>query len=462
MTGHDAFLALTGTLEARLSDWHVPPGGRVWLAVSGGADSVALLRAAAGTTQWSFGVLHVDHGLRPTSEGDRKWVAEAAARHGFEFRYLSLQGLSESAERKAWGMEAAARAARYSWFSEVAGPDGVVLTAHHADDQRETRLLHLLRGSRPESLMGMLPWHTDFGFQLGRPFLGLERSTLMAAISRAHANWREDESNADPAFLRNRIRHELIPLLDSIRPGWEAGLSRWGRLASDWSHHLSGVLEGLPTERLPLSTIEQAPSPEHLIMLWGGPLGFGAAAAPALLQLAHATTEVGRMRASASHVVIREREALVARPSTATSERLPQYWLPNERISTGRLTTPDGTLDWRLTPADGPPNIDGSALTAQLEWCRLAPPFCLRPWREGDRIAPLGMEGSQLISDVLTQRKVPSADRAAQWVVEQEDGRIAWLVGHRIARDAALVRTESESASAHPRKVLVLTWEPRR
>ena len=115
---------------------------------------MALLHAAA-LVDGDFGVVHVDHGLRAESAEDLAFVRAAAGQLGLAFRSHTVQGLADSSARKKWGVEAAARAARYAWIAEVAGPDGTVLTAHHADDQRETRLLHLLRGSRPEAMTGM-------------------------------------------------------------------------------------------------------------------------------------------------------------------------------------------------------------------------------------------------------------------------------------------------------------------
>lgn len=444
-------------LEAFLG-WYGPRSTeQVWLAVSGGADSMALLHAA-GTLGGRFGVLHVDHGLRPDSHADRAFVQGQADALGMAFKAIRLDGLADSEFRKSQGIEAAARHARYAWMAEMAGADGLVLTAHHADDQRETRLLHLLRGSRAEALTGMAALHRGFGCAVGRPFLSLTRRQLVDGLEQSGISWREDPSNRLPDFLRNRIRHELIPLLDDIRPGWESGLERMGEVASEWGRFMAGIIPGPEdgTAAFPLALLHNCPSPLHALGLWGQAYGFGPAQAGALAQLADTDTEVGRKRCSETHCIVREREALVALPLEAVADRSPRTWEPGGTSDEGTIATPDGNLAWRIEdrlPEAGP---DPDDATAELWWDALRLPLTLRPWRDGDRIAPLGMEGSQLVSDILTQRKVPAGQRKDQWVIEETGGRIAWLVEHRLDRGAALPAEKKEG------RVLRLRWSTSR
>ncbi|MBL6618894.1 MAG: tRNA lysidine(34) synthetase TilS [Flavobacteriales bacterium] len=446
----------------RLLNRHgVGPKQKVWLAVSGGLDSMALLHAAR-CVDGDFGVLHVDHGLRADSADDAAFVRNEAVAMGWPCHTHTIEGLADSEARRNWGLEAAARQARYGWMAEMVGAEGVVLTAHHADDQRETQLLHWLRGSQPDALAGMLDWHQAHGFFLGRPFLGRGKADLRAALEAAGHGWREDATNVDPAYLRNRIRHDLIPLLDEMRPGWAAGMTRTGEIAKEWRKHLSGWMAGVQERpcALSLEAIRHAPSPTQLMGLWSAPFGFGPAQSSVLLELALETTEVGRSRASSTHRIVRERAELVAVAVGTDAFKEPVHWTPGEFSEFGELKTEEGRLTWRMETRPVGVRIDPADDTAQLDWSRVKPPLCLRAWREGDRIQPLGLEGSQLISDVLTQRKVAATERAGQWVVEQADGRIVWLVGHRIARHAAL-STGGEEKDADPQKaVLHLEWKP--
>jgi tRNA(Ile)-lysidine synthase len=171
------------------------PGSPVTCAVSGGADSLALLvlAVAAGC---EVTAVHVDHGLRPTSADEAGVVEAAARRFGARFR-------AETVELRAGpNLEARARAARYGVL-----PAGV-LTGHTADDQAETVVLNLLRGAGLDGLRGINP--------AGRPLLGLRRAETVALCATTGLEPVDDPSNRDPAFLRNRVRHEVLPLLDAV------------------------------------------------------------------------------------------------------------------------------------------------------------------------------------------------------------------------------------------------------
>jgi tRNA(Ile)-lysidine synthase len=172
-----------------------PPAMAVTCAVSGGADSLALLVLAV-EAGCRVTAVHVDHGLRPGSAGEAAVVAAAAARVGAAFRaerVLVAPGPN---------LEARARAARYAVLP------GGVLTGHTADDQAETVLLNLLRGAGLDGLAGMGPE--------GHPLLALRRTETRALVAACGLTPVEDPSNADPAFRRNRVRAELLPLLDAI------------------------------------------------------------------------------------------------------------------------------------------------------------------------------------------------------------------------------------------------------
>ena len=184
------------TIDALLSRCRFPAAGtEVTCAVSGGADSLALLvlAVAAGTRATA---VHVDHGLRAGSEDEAHVVADAARRFGAAFRAARL------AVAPGPNQEARARAARYA----VLPAD--VLTGHTADDQAETVLLNLLRGAGLDGLAGMR--------SARRPLLGLRRSETRALCEDLGLRPVEDPSNESPAFRRNRVRHELLPLLDTI------------------------------------------------------------------------------------------------------------------------------------------------------------------------------------------------------------------------------------------------------
>lgn len=438
-------------LRQCLAEQGIGPDQPVHLAVSGGLDSMALLHAAHAVHP-HLRVLHVDHGLRVASADDRAFVERTANALGLPVASHRIEDLTHTAAERGEGLEAAARAARYGWFGNQVGAGGVVLTGHHADDQRETQLLHWLRGSRADAWSGMLPWNEERGYAIGRPFLGFSREDLQQWMADRGHPWREDDSNGDPAFLRNRIRLELLPLLDDLHPGWEAGMARHARIAAEWSGSTNRILDGLtgPIESLPLTAVRHAPSPRLLLARWAARWHWPPARLEELVHLVAEGTEVGKQAQSASHRFTRERDALRCSPLEATVD-LP-CWTGFPDGDEGRIDTPTGTLCWSVVP---PGPVDPSDHTAQLHLDGLALPLTLRPWTEGDRIQPLGMDGHQNVSDILNRRGVAHGARPAALMVMQANGCPAWLVGHRIDRRAALPRPEGNQGP-----VLLLTWQP--
>jgi tRNA(Ile)-lysidine synthase len=210
-----------------------PAGDGVAAAVSGGADSLALLhalRVLAGPRGWRLAVVTVDHGLRSGSAADAALVADHAKALGLPVRLLTLTP-ADLAPHRAAGPEGAARAARYAALWPAAEELGCrwLATGHTLDDQAETVLLQLLRGAGPDGLAGM-PVRAG---RLLRPLLGTRRADTRACCAAAGLPWRDDPSNASDGPLRNRVRHHLLPLLEELRPGATQALARTAALAAD-------------------------------------------------------------------------------------------------------------------------------------------------------------------------------------------------------------------------------------
>lgn len=221
---------------------HAEPGvfdQTIVVGVSGGADSVCLLHALHALRQnWrlELHVAHLDHSLRPTSAADADWVQQLAHMLGLPFHHARLSpGELDNHPR---GPEDAARQARYAFLCQTAraatpqGKTPIVAVAHHQNDQAETVLMNLLRGSGPLGLGGMLPV-TEIRYpvdappvRLIRPLLSVSRATILAALARSGQSWREDATNIDAHYLRNRIRHTVLPTLAEINPQIHATLAR--------------------------------------------------------------------------------------------------------------------------------------------------------------------------------------------------------------------------------------------
>ena len=210
----------------------IPDDASLVLAVSGGPDSMALLRGAArlvetGARRWTLTVAHLDHGLRAESADDADFVRLQASALDLPFA-SRLTDVAALASDEGRSIEDAGREARYRFLADVAPEGALIATAHTADDAAETVLLNLLRGSGLTGVRGIPPRRG----RIVRPLLGERRSTLRALLDGAGIGSRDDPSNADPAYLRNRVRAEVLPLLEALRPGAVERIGDFSRLAA--------------------------------------------------------------------------------------------------------------------------------------------------------------------------------------------------------------------------------------
>lgn len=212
---------LDGYLQARLPAL-IAPGGRAALALSGGVDSVVLLNLllhAQRTLNFSLSAIHVNHHLSPHAKEWAAFCLALCAEHGVPLTVKNVQ----VPRRSLLGLEAAARSLRYQAFTELDAD--VLLLAHHMDDQAETLLLNLLRGTGVRGAAGM-PESRRSALVLGRPLIDVSRASLIAYAKRHRLAWVEDESNGNTAFTRNFLRHEVLPEIERRFPAYRQTLAR--------------------------------------------------------------------------------------------------------------------------------------------------------------------------------------------------------------------------------------------
>ena len=250
----------------------VKPGDRVLVAVSGGADSVALLRVLL-ELRAELGIVlaaaHLNHGLRgESSDADEAFVGQLAMRHKLDF-FVERVAVAEHAETRRTGLESAGRKLRYEWLTKIAGEYrfDAVATAHTADDQAETVLMKFLRGAGSRGLGGIYPVMVQ-GTQTRfiRPLLDATRVKIEMYLESLGQEWREDESNLDRRFFRNRVRHQLLPLLErEYNPSIRQTLGELSEICRAeekyWSELASIQLEQLRADRhhLPLEGFDAIP-----------------------------------------------------------------------------------------------------------------------------------------------------------------------------------------------------------
>lgn len=230
------------------------PGTRVCVAVSGGADSVALLtalHAANALPRNGLGVglaaVHVNHGLRAEAGDDAAFVTELCRRLGVPLEVHPVDTMGHVG-RTGETVEEGARTLRYGVFGAylAGGRADVIVTAHTLDDQAETVLMKLLRGAWTEGLSGVFPVVAMAGGRIVRPLLGTTRAEILGWLRERGQTWREDATNSDPAYTRNRLRHTVLPVLREENPSLDRTLANLAELAREeeakWQTDLARLL----------------------------------------------------------------------------------------------------------------------------------------------------------------------------------------------------------------------------
>jgi tRNA(Ile)-lysidine synthase len=406
------------------------PDEPVWVAVSGGVDSMVLLHVLLELGH-PCSVAHVDHGLRGAeSDADRDLVEARARALGLPFRSVRVD---PKAAIGGGSVQMAARDLRYAWFGELLreGPHTMAL-GHHRDDVAETLLLHLLRGIGTHGWAGIPPVTVLDAGMLCRPLFDVGREAILAYAKERAINFREDASNTDPKYLRNRVRGELLPLMEALRPGARrtlargAGLMRELRAAAE--AHVDHVLQGAVTRvgeliLIDLERVLGSPAPHVLLAeaLKGAdphPDQLGQ-----LLEAARSRS-VGAVFQWGNTQVTVERGRLVVGSAPGG---FPSFSIAMAERMEGHA----GPFTWRQCAPEAVDLAQGMD-TAWLDLDNLEFPLLLRPWQPGDRMKPVGTRGSKLVSDILTDAGTVGHERSGAYVLVSA-GEVVWLAGHRIA-----------------------------
>ena len=418
---------------ASIPDFSAARGKRLLIALSGGADSVALtlmLAEAREDMDLTLFAAHLDHGIRPESAGDAEWCRALCGELGIPFHTARLDVPAECA-RTGEGLESAARRLRYAWLRELRqrlGADYIAL-AHHMDDQAETVLMHLARGTGPEGIVGM----AEFSGDLYRPLLGLRKAALAEYLAARGQGFREDATNAVADNARNALRLHAIPELEKSYPGFVTAAARYARSARIESDYLEEQTRVFIDNSLvsgpfgQLLCLTDRPHPAILRRairaICGRDLGWDKLnAVAALADKAHGSVQIsGALYAERGHrgIYFLRREIPAMREAPLTLD--------------GRTTLP-GVCSLKAGPAPPVPLRDDPMIQA-LDADALDGAV-LRTRRPGDRIRPLGC-GRKLLSDFFTDRKVdrPLRDHIA---LVARGGDVLWVCGLGISEDAKL------------------------
>jgi tRNA(Ile)-lysidine synthase len=425
-------------------------GDRIVVAVSGGPDSVALLDVLAQMREeWrlTLCVAHLNHQLRVEADEEAEFVRALAAEYDSPviIESTDVRALAASEKRS---LEHAARNARRAFLVRAArsAKANRIALGHHADDRVETVLMRILRGTGIDGLAGIRPIAGPFI----RPLFDVTQAQVMAYIEERALPYREDPSNRDPAFLRNRVRRELLPLLERLQPGCKRAILRLSELA--WQDRSWLFVEAW-TLLVPKVLIEETPKRMTLRLSSLSRIVVPAARARVVREAMHRllghTTDIehGHVAAVLRLADRGKTGAQVHLPHKLTAERGYGTLIlrvgkvkPGEPVGEFVLTVPGETEIAPLgitiiaelisparasLPAAEPPHV------AQLDYAAMEEPLILRTWRRGDRLQPLGMTGSVKVHDLFVNHKVPRAERERVPIITAA-GSIAWIVGLRV------------------------------
>jgi tRNA(Ile)-lysidine synthase len=448
------------------------PGERVGVAVSGGPDSVLLLdflKDLAREVGLRLAVVHFNHHLRGAeSDADEEFVRKLAEASDLDFLRGEAE-VAEAARQSRRNLEATARDLRYRFFFALVNQQRLdkIATAHSANDQAETVLLHLLRGTGTRGLGGIYP---VLDGKVVRPFLNLRRDEILTELAQRKLPYRIDSTNLDPRLRRNKVRRELLPLLekefnpetvllltalaDRARDD-EAFLEQQARERAQPWRVREGLEERIPTRRLAESPPAMARRVlrQMLRAVRGSLRGVSHVHIESLRQFAAEAPSGRSLSLPGGTVARKEFEWLVlgpARPSARGKERGFSLAVPVP----GELTVPQlhRTFRFKIIGREGGSKAYNQEQIIGLDPRKLRGGLVLRNWRAGDAYRPAGSRKLRKLKELFRQQKVPR-ERRGLWPVLECGREIVWVVGFPPASEVA--------ASAESEEVLILEEEGR-
>lgn len=385
---------------------------KILVALSGGADSVALTRILI-TLGYHCEVAHCNFELRgEESDRDEDFVHNFCRSlnikcHSIHFetrRYAAQQSIS---------IEMAARELRYNWFSKICEESDcqVVAVAHHKDDSVETMLLNLIRGTGINGLLGIRPKNGN----VVRPLLCASRQEVVEYLHRMNQTYVTDSTNLEDEYTRNKIRLNLLPLMEEINPSVKDGLVKTASYLNDISKvYQQAIKESIdrifitPEKEISIEKLMNEPAPQALLFEVLSPLGFNSTQVEEVYGSLNG--QPGKRFISSQWQVVKDRDLLLIEKVKTANDK-PQI------IFEEVLLTKDFVI-----PKD--------KNTACFDANKFKGVISIRKWEKGDYFIPFGMKGKKLVSDFMTDSKFSLLKKEQQWVLSCND-QIAWLIGER-------------------------------
>tara|TARA_R110002072_G_scaffold173158_1_gene327685 strand:+ start:8566 stop:9876 length:1311 start_codon:yes stop_codon:yes gene_type:complete len=396
---------------------------KLLIACSGGLDSV-VLASLCKSLNLDFALAHCNFSLRgKESDGDEEFVMSLAEKYSVPV-FTETFDTKKYAKDKKLSTQMAARELRYNWFEEILKDFeyDYLLTAHHADDDLETFLINLSRGSGLRGLTGI----NTINDKIVRPLLSFNRQTILKRAKETGLYWREDSSNQQTDYLRNNLRLNVIPSykesVKSLLPNFQktiANLRASQGLVEDYmalvyNLCIEEVSEGY---KINLTKLKELPNTDALLYELLFPFGF--TAWDDISELMEAQS--GKLVVSGSHRLIKNRNTLIL-------TEIPSEMEKNEIFISEDKKKIDFPLKLQLTPIDKMGYTDKNTIYVDND--KLTYPLKLRKWREGDIFQPFGMKGKKKLSKFFKDEKLSLVAKEKIWILASLD-KIVWIVGYR-------------------------------
>lgn len=409
-----------------LKEWDIAPNARLLLAVSGGMDSMVLMHMAQAS-EYAIGVAHMNFSLRGSdADEDLELVKHAATSQNIPFHFKEVNTKNYATDHNV-SIQVAARELRYRWFAELMREHryDYLLTAHHLNDSLETSLFHFTKGGSLASLRG-IPDRTE---SILRPLLTWPKGDIEQYARDNNIVWRDDASNEDDKYLRNFLRLHVVPKLKEVNPSLEKSFYRnQQRLSAalqlvrqealarldKYSENRDGTLY---LDKAAFSDGNLAVAEELL-----GKFGFTFSQIEDLMEVIRSGV-VSRSFETTEYLCVADRSHLVI---TNKTEKMQEVKLD---VEGGTYKIGGGTIN--IFQSSGP-EILSEKFAVSFDADKVGDSLILRPWRQGDRIQPLGMQGKKKVSDLMIDEKIPLNLKNRVWVLEAS-GALVWVLGLRIS-----------------------------
>lgn len=397
---------------------------KLFLAVSGGLDSMVLLHLLQ-QLPYEIAVLHCNFQLRGLeSFGDQNFIQDYCDQNKIPV-FVTQFDTEAFAKDYKLSIQVAARELRYSWFYELLEEKNFdyIATAHHADDNLETFIINLTRGTGLDGLTG-IPEEND---KIIRPLLPFSREEILKYAEENKIEWREDSSNASNKYLRNKIRHDLVPILKEINPNFltafqktQSYLQESKEMVEDASIMIYQQVakEAGDDIHFDLNQLKKLPNYKSYLYQWLNEFGFSAW--NDIYDLVEGQS--GKQVLSEEFRLLKNRETLILSPILETAEKEEFQIEAND-------TEVNFPLNLRLCQVDDITIDSNRAIFVDAEKIRF--PLILRKWNEGDVFQPFGMHGkSKKVSKLFKDEKLSLIEKEKIWILSS-DNQIVWVVGIR-------------------------------